>query len=214
MIEDPIGWIHDILGLIHCVIMSIMSLYLLPTYIQEPLGTLSSDTFEFVRYFLQGSIGYFIFGTIVTLFFEPYGKQTIQYLIHHALTISVPLVVVMTQQYSNIAASFYLAEISSIMLNIRSISKRLHIKGNISLVIDALFAISFVLSRFTVLQYMIYKFLLGFLQHYHNWSYLFMIFVTMLGNCLNLVWLCEIFRMIIRKLTPKKDSATKIDIDD
>lgn len=204
MIAKLIEWFHDIIAIIHCIIIGWMSLCLLPTYIYDPLGNLPIEMFEYMKYNLFTSIAYFIFGTYVLLFFEEFNKKTIQYLFHHILTLSVPIVLIITEQYSNIVASFYLAEISTAILSLRSLGRRIGIRSSIMIIIDVLFAISFVLSRFTVLFYMCCVFLLGYQDHYQNWTYIFLVLIIILGNLLNLVWLKEIIGMIRKKIGAKK----------
>ena len=145
--------IHNIIGLIHSLITSIISCYLLPEYIRNPLGILSEPQLTILKSSIVISLFYFIISTFFIIFIEPYTKKTSQYLIHHTIGITTQSIVLATNQYTNILGACHFMEISTVFLCINSILRHFSIKGLFSNVNDMLFAISFLLCRFTIPYY-------------------------------------------------------------
>jgi hypothetical protein len=198
-----ISWIHDIMSLIHCIVMTIISFYLYPSYIVAPLGNLSSPELHFLKKFMLFSMGYFSLSLFIIIFLEPFTKRSIQYIVHHILTLLIPGMVLLTHKYSNLSAGCYFIEISSIFLGLRSLLRRLNVKGIVFNVIEILFVLTFFVSRMTFPYYMTYHMIIGFFDHYTDLHFIGLCLVAVIGNLLNLVWGYEILTMMYRKYSDR-----------
>jgi hypothetical protein len=188
--------IHNLLSLLHCIISTLVSIYLMPIYLSEPMGNMIGTNLIIFIYFMKLSISYFILSTIFILFLEPHTKKTIQYLGHHIMTISMPLITLKTQNFMNAMASCYIMECSTIFLTIRELLRYYKICNIYSQINEIIFVITFFLCRFTIPFYMCYYF---YTNYIHDLQYYFIVTITTLFHCLNFVWAKEIIGMIKRK---------------
>lgn len=189
-----ISLFHDSVGLIHSLMMSVMSIYIISGYIGLPLDTEVDGTSHSVLiYGLIASMLYFTVSTILTVFFEPINTKSIQLMIHHILAYIAIYAALHTNRYMPFNGMWYIMEISSVFLCLRLIVRNLGILKDKAVLFDLMFIVAYVLSRFTI---PIYVYIQLIVNHNLNDPYYILIMVlTTISLILNMIWLVELYGM-------------------
>lgn len=186
---------HDFIGLIHSTITTIMSLYIITGYLGLPLDSVLDDTSHFALMSgMKVSTVYFALSTILTIFFEPWHKiKSTQIVLHHIAAFVAIFTSTYTQQYLPFYGMWYIMEISSIFLCLRTIVKNLEILKDKALMFDLMFIVAYIASRFIVPIYIYYQ--LVTTPNFGNYCYIIIMILTTSSIGLNLMWLKEIYGM-------------------
>jgi hypothetical protein len=195
---DIISLAHNSIGLIHSLITSIVSIYIIIGYFGGPINVSLDPTSNFMLLIaMMVSIVYFFVSTLLIVFFDPKNKKSNQLIFHHIGAYIGLWFAVHSQRYMPFYGMWYIMEISSIFLCYRHLSRDLNILRNKSLMFDLMFVIAYILSRFIVPIYVYIQLITT--PNYTDHVYLINIIISTISILLNFVWLREIYGLIKHK---------------
>jgi len=190
--------IHNGMGLAHSLITSLMAIYIINGYLGMPLDTpLDSTSHSVLMYGMSTSLVYFLVSTIIMLF-EPKNKNRDALIFHHIVAYIAIITAFYTDRYMLFYGMWYIMEISSIFLCVRDTARS--VTGVKSFLLDMMFVVSYVLSRFPIPIY-IYRQLIPMLfSNFNEVAFVVIITIATISFTLNTMWLYQIYKMIQRNL--------------
>lgn len=188
--------IHNGLGLAHSLITSLMAIYIINGYLGMRLDApLDSTSHSVLMYGMSTSLVYFLLSTIIILF-EPKNKNRNALIFHHFIAYVALMTAFYTDRYMMFYGMWYIMEISSIFLCVRDTART--VTGNRSFLLDMMFVVSYILSRFPIPIYIYRQLMLMLRNNIYDVAFIAIITIATISFSLNIMWLYEIYKMIQR----------------
>jgi len=193
-----LSMIHNGMGLAHSLITSLMAIYIINGYLGMPLGTQLDSTSQSVLLFgMSTSLVYFLVSTIIMLL-EPKNRNRNALIFHHVIAYIAIITSFYTDRYMSFYGMWYIMEVSSIFLCVRDTARSVtEIK---SLLLDMIFVVSYILSRFPIPIYIYRQLVSMLLSNFHDVAFIVIITIATISLSLNTMWLYQIYKMIQRNL--------------
>lgn len=194
-----IVFLYDLVGLIYSIIISCSAFYLLPQYFKNPLTSLSQSEYVIFQYSIFFSIGYCLISFLIYLFLESMPNRILNNIIRQISIITIFIITSLTEKFFVIIGLLYFMKISSIFFYIRCILWDLRIKGKIVVIMDILFILSFVVFRFIMNCYILYRMTNSYSEYSHDNMFVPIMMIVIFAFVMNLLKLKRMHENIKKK---------------